>query len=592
MDTLAPVILEADPPNRSLHFEKNRIEIRFDEFVQLNNVRQELVVSPPLEEKPVVRIKKKTMIVDLKSALHENTTYTLNFGEAIADLNQGNVLENYEYVFSTGDYIDSLSVGGSLLYAFDLSVPEDPFMVMLYENLADSAPYREIPTYVGKSNKKGIYRINNLKSDTFRMFALKDANNNFMYDIPEEEIGFLDTLLVLDPAMFEQMLLHQDSLSGTAGKDTLQLQEDNKGAATGEVGPQQGDTTRQKEVSDSALLLSLNPYTVLADLRVFREDNKPQYLKDYNRTSYNKISLIFNRPLLGDIEAEPLNFSPAGPWYIRENHYVGDSVDYWLSDSLVYHRDTLKVVFSYNVTDSVMKLVEKLDTLKFIRSGSGHSRNNKKKDQGEQRDTVLSLTTGVSKGKKQDLYIPLTIEAKAPVAELIRDSIELTYKKDTVYLPQEFEIGRDSFYLRKFRLRTQWKEDVTCRLLILPGAFTDLYGLTNDSLDVTFRTQSSENYGTIILSVSGVENPLVVQLLKDKTETGRELFIEGNGSYRFSYLKPDVYDMKVIFDSNGNGKWDTGDYLGKRQPEKVVYYKGKVEIRANWEKEIIWNLEQ
>ena len=594
MDTLAPVVVEADPPNRSLHFRAKRIEIRFDEFVQLTNTRQELVVSPPLEKQPEVRMKNKTMVVDLGSELHENTTYTLNFGQAIADLNQGNVLENYEYVFSTGDYIDSLSVGGALLHAFDLSAPEDPFMVMLYENLADSAPFREIPTFVGKSNKKGIYRINNLKADTFRMFALKDANNDFMYDIPEEEIGFLDTLLVLDPAMFEKLLSHRDSLSGGSGTDTLQKLE--KPGATTEGAadvPLRDDTAHREVASDSAMLLSLNPYTVLADLRVFREDNKPQYLKDYDRPSYNKISLVFNRPLMGDIGVEPLSFSPAGSWYIREDHTVGDSVDYWLSDSLVYNRDTLLMVFSYEVTDSLMNLVDKLDTLRFIHSSARSSGSDRrKKVRGEQRDTVLLLTTNVNGGRKQDIYIPLTIESKSPVADVLEGDIELTYKEDTVYRPQEFEIVRDSFFLRKFRLRTRWKEDVTCRLLILPGAMTDIYGLVNDSVDVTFRTQSAENYGRIILNVTGVESPLVVQLLREKTETGREVLIKENGTYSFDYLKPDVYNMKVIFDRNGNGKWDTGNYLEKKQPERVIFYKGKVEIRANWEKEIIWNIEQ
>ncbi len=595
-DELPPVVLATRPPNRSLNFNRKRIEIEFDEFIQLKSINQELVVSPPLDKKPVVRMKNKTLVIDLNTELRDSTTYTFNFGQAIADLNEGNVLENFEYVFSTGDYLDSLSVGGSLLYAHNLKAPEEPFMLMLFENLNDSAPYLEIPTYVGKSNKEGIYRINNLKGDTFRMFALKDINNNFMYDIPEEEIGFLDSLLILEPSVFDSLLFISDTLSGSFTDtltDTLEagnLLSDSLLADTTQL--LEGDTATAEMMSDSAWLMSLNPYTVLVDVLVFQEDNIPQYLTDYSRPQYNRISLVFNRPLTHEIKTEPHNFNPDGNWYIREDYFVGDSVDFWLSDSLVYKLDTLLIRLSYYVTDSILNYYERLDTLRFVQSSAPQSGSRRKRDDKEKNDSVLVLRPGISKGEKQDFFRNLVITSPNPVKMLDTGRIELSYKEDTVFYPQKFEIGRDSFFLRKYILYTNWKEDYVYKIFIGPGAMTGIYGLTNDTIDINFRTESSENFGKIMLNLTNVSHPLIVQLLTDKGEPVRQLYTETDGVISFDYIDPSTYRLKIIYDQNSNGKWDTGKYLQKKQPEKVVYYKGSVEVRANWEKELIWILEE
>ena len=587
-DELPPVVVESRPPDRTLNFDKKRIEIEFDEFIQLKNITQELVVSPPLEEKPVVRMKNKTLIIDLNSELLDSTTYTFNFGQAIADLNEGNVLENFEYVFSTGDYLDSLSVGGTLLYAHNLKAPEEPFMVMLFENLNDSAPYLEIPTYVGKSNKEGIYRINNLKADTFRMFALKDMNNNFMYDIPEEEIGFLDSLLILDPSVFDSLLFTSDTLTDTieAGiipsdsllADTLQLLE--------------ADTATAEILSDSAWLMSLNPYTVLVDVLVFQEDNKPQFLTDYSRPQYNKISLVFNRPLAHEIKTEPHNFDPAENWYIREDHFVGDSVDFWLSDSLVYKLDTLLIRLSYYITDSLLNYTEKMDTLRFVKTSAPPSGNRRRREDQKENDTVLVLSPGIRQGGKQDIFRDLVIVAENPVEKVDAGRIILSYQEDTLFHTQNFEFYKDSFFLRKYLLHTIWKEDYTYNLFIGPGAMTGIYGLTHDTIDINFRTESLENYGKIMLNLTNVSHPLLVQLLTEKGEPARQLSADTDGVVSFDYLTPNTYRIKIIYDRNKNGEWDTGTYLEKKQAEKVVYYQGSIEVRANWEKEIIWTLEE
>ena len=202
-----PVVVESEPPNYSTRFEAKKILITFDEFVVLDNVNQELIVSPPMEEKPEVKLRKKTMVVQFEEALKDSTTYTFNFGSAIKDLHEGNKLLNFEYVFSTGDVLDSLSVKGTLKYADDLSEPEEPISIMLYDDLRDSVPLIDIPLYVGRSDDSGVFSVNNLRPDTYKVFALKDGNNNFLFDLPSEEIAFLDTSLIVNAEFARQLLL-------------------------------------------------------------------------------------------------------------------------------------------------------------------------------------------------------------------------------------------------------------------------------------------------------------------------------------------------------------------------------------------------
>jgi len=576
-DETLPVVVKAVPENFSLHFNRKRIEIEFDEFIQLKNINQELVVSPPLEEKPVVRLRNKTLVIDLNSELHPNTTYTFNFGQAISDYNEGNMLENFEFVFSTGDYIDSLAIAGSLYSAFNLKMNEEPVQVLVYENLNDSAPYKEIPTYVGKSNKKGIFRVNNLKADTFRVFALKDANSNFLYDNPEEEIAFLDSFIILDPRQFQRL------------KDTC---------VPGDSNSQIPDTSLLSAVPadtsllepDSTRILTENPYTVLVNLFLFLEDNKPQYLVDKSRIMANKIRLIFNRPLRNEVLFNPMNFSSDNQWFIRENHLRNDTVDFWMTDSLIYKKDTLLMGINYEVTDSMMNLISRTDTFKFVTVIHPEKEKRGKKEVITKEKSGVQVELSIKSRETQNIYQGISLTPFTPVRSMDPQKLHLSYMIDTLSYKQDFTIEKDTFYLRMYIMKTTWQEDMPYTLFIEPGAFNDIYGHTNDTIRIPFRTQTSEHYGRIITRFTNVNMPLIIQLFTTKEVLVREQYLEQDGSIIFSYLEPDSYLLKIIYDQNGNRKWDTGKYLENRQPEKVSYYSGPVEVRANWDKEVLWEL--
>ncbi|NJK86151.1 MAG: hypothetical protein HC906_09450 [Bacteroidales bacterium] len=198
-DVDPPRILMSEPENYSTGFKGKELEITFDEYIQIKGIDKELFISPPLSEKPVTKIRNKTLVVDLNNELIENTTYTLNFGKAIADNNEGNALTNYEFVFSTGDYLDSLSITGKVMNAFNLTPPKEGTFVMLYENLNDTAPLTQIPLYISKTDKSGNFRMNNIKTGNYKIYSLTDENSNMFFDQQKETFAFIDSVIVLDP---------------------------------------------------------------------------------------------------------------------------------------------------------------------------------------------------------------------------------------------------------------------------------------------------------------------------------------------------------------------------------------------------------
>ncbi len=202
-DKKPPVVIKSKPLNGALNFTGDKVEITFDEYIKPEAISEEMVISPPQKERIETTMRGKTLVIDIQDSLWENTTYTLSFGQSIMDLNEGNVLKNYEFIFSTGNYLDSLAVSGTVLQAIDLQPLKEDVHILLYSSLSDSAPYLEVADYVAKATPEGAFLINNIRPATYRLFALQDQNRNLKYDVPEEQIGFLDSLIVLSPDLFE-----------------------------------------------------------------------------------------------------------------------------------------------------------------------------------------------------------------------------------------------------------------------------------------------------------------------------------------------------------------------------------------------------
>lgn len=563
-----PVMIESDPPNYSVRFEAKKIQITFNEYIVLDNVNQQLIVSPPMEEQPEVKLKKKTLIIEFEEELKDSTTYTFNFGVAIKDLHEGNILENFEYVFSTGDLIDSMSVKGTLKYAENLELPDEPVSIMLYSDLRDSVPLTEIPLYIGRSNDSGVFSVNNLRPDIYKVFALKDGNNNFLFDLPTEEIAFLDTTLIVNAQFTRQ--LWGDSVVSSVIPDTL-------------------SADSSLIVPDSLIVKGPDLNSIYIDLMLFAEASQIQYLTDYSRDDRRKLQLVFALPLTDSFSFHSLQ--PEGesaPEFLDYFSPERDSLTLWVKDSLHYNRDSISLAINYTVKDTAEQFVERVDTLIFVYKEK--TSKNKRGKQEETEEDKLAIRTIRNNGN-QDLNRDLSMLLDFPL-ENINDSLVSLYQiPDSVEVPVPFSVEIDTLFPYRATLSASWESDSRYRMVALPGAFSSIYPMQHDTLDVSFKTRDLEFYGQILLSLKKVKGRVLVQLFSGKTLV-EEQVVDSDGQYAFPFLAPREYRFKFIHDMNKNGKWDTGNYMEKLQPEPVELLPVTIEVRSNWDHDVTMILEK
>ena len=570
-DTIPPVLVKSIPPNYSLHFNSKKIRATFDEFIDSKDLQSNFLVSPPLEKKPDVKIINKDLVVSPLENLQPNTTYTLNFGNSIVDYTVGNPIPNFEFVFSTGSYLDSLSIQGRLLDAFTLQPTKDPVLVMLYTNLNDSAPYKELPTSVCRTNKAGWFVLNNLKERKYRIFALKDANSNMKYDLPSELIAFADSVIDLHPTETKDYIADYDT-TGRKEVSKSKLHVKNKPIP-------RPDTTAR----DSLKLMRHKKYGAYQNLYLFAEENLKQYMKEAKRTGHDRIRFVMSRELqkTDSIIIHPVNFSPKGEWLLNEMHMHRDTFEYWITDTALVRQDILKVALAYSITDSVFNYFAKIDTVDLRFTG----KEAKKKKHEVAKAAKLDLTFNVGSGKLLDLNNNVSIEADKPLEKVDPAFISLFKMEDTLKIPVKFSLVRDPQSVRRVILKAKWEDNTAYKLRVLPPAFTSIYGTQPDTIDKPYKSQKADYYGKLIIKLDSVHENIVIQLLQ-KDVLVNQVSTRKNGKMTIDYINPGKYVVKIIYDKNGNGLWDTGNYLRRLQPEKIAFYPDLVEIRSNWDLEI------
>ena len=558
-----PKLLKCDPENYSVKFNKKKIEITFDEFIQLKDFNNEFIISPPTKKKPTTLLKNKTLIVNLPDSLAENTTYTLSFGNAIADNNEGNVLKDFEYVFSTGDELDSMAVAGKVLNAFDLKIDKDPYFLLLHENLSDSAPFKINPTYVGKTNTQGNFIIKNIKEGTYRLYAIKGGSSNYKYTPVTKAIAFNDSLLYLNHVDIKPQPKRQK-------KDTVKLKKP--------VLKDANDTAKVKK--DTVVILP--DYIVFTKLYAFFEKDNKQYIKDSKWIDRRRLRLGFNISQEDEPEIKPVNFK-SEDFFLAEYSPKKDSVSLWIKDSALYKRDTMTLSVEYY---NPYKDKQKIDTIRFsfIEETKNKGKKSKKKKK-ESNVLKFSITNSIINLKEA-----LSIESTYPVVAIDTARIRLIETKDSTDKVKHYQLIRDSLCPRKYYIKYPWDEDLKYKLNIYPGAVSDIYDLGNDTIVNKLTVQKADYYGNIFINFTNVQMSMIVQLLeKDKIIVQK--IVKSGGKVTFDYLQPKTYNIKVIYDSNDNGIWDTGDLLNKIQPEKVFFYNDEIKVRSNWDNEVNWKLE-
>lgn len=548
-DFTAPGVVSSSPANNSIFFDKSRITITFDEFVKLKNPNQQVLISPPLNKKPEYRLRGKSLIIDLQEELMPNTTYTIFFGNAIVDITEENPLANYLYAFSTGDHIDTLAIGGEVVNAFDLK-PREGLFVMLFPPSVDTVPDDSIPMltrpmYVAKTDVNGQFQLRNLRDESYQLFALNDVNNNYLFDQPNEEIAFLDSLI--RPEVLE--LPKQDTARYS---DTLHAHADSL-------------------VHDTLFLQEM--YDRYYQLFMFQQVDSTQRLLGVDAFWPPKFRINYQFP--AEMPGfEVVGDTPDSGWKIEQLNKRRDSLTVWIKDVSL---DTLNIAVADadTILDTVLVAFQKPKE-----TARSH------KDEDEESVKRISIRTN-TRGTTMDLGKPFRLIMGNPLRSWDFSTSQFIAAEDTM-TGAPFRPA-DSIGL-VFELDHELKEGTVYEFIFPDSVFFSIYDLTNDSLQAEFTTAEIRDYGNLILNLETGDYPYVVQLLDEKEKVLRETYITESKKLEWEFIAPGAYLVKAIQDKWRNRRWDAGIYIEKRQPENVYYFPAEIQVRANWDIEESWTL--
>jgi len=573
-DKTPPKVLESSPENFSTQFYSDKVVINFDEYIVLKDFNSEFVSSPVFNEKPDKILRGKSLVLKFdKDSLVPNTTYTLDFGNSIIDYRRGNILEHFQYVFSTGESIDSLHISGHLVLAEDLK-PQEKVWILLYKNFNDSVLRTQRPDFIAKTDVDGYFSINNIAAGTYTMAALKDINSNYLFDLPNEQIAFLDSSFVLSIAKAQ---LDSNKLS----LDTFQLSIDSL------------QNSEQEDTLNNRPSFNVSPTAI--DLFLFEEDFSNLYLSEYKREHKHLLSLAFSEPYDSTLNISIEN-TQEKQWLVEPNS-LKDTFKIWLIDTALAHRDSIEMIIEYYRTDSTQSLVLGKDTLAF--NTKKRLRPRVRKPKLKEQDSIvvpkkyLKLKANFIEQNPFDFYKTLSITSSFPLDSVDISKIEFYEKVDTTYILTEVLIEKDSLKPRQYNIKQTLKEDTDYKVFVAPDAFVDYRHYGNDTLLQMFKTTKLAKYTEIQLKVSGIgEHQVIIQLINASDNILEERVLQSDSALVFSFLKPGNYKFKMIVDTNGNEKWDTGNYDLRIQPEKILFYPEAIPTKANWSHEIVWDLKK
>ena len=536
-----------------MRFEKQDIVLAFDEWVQLKDAFSQVVVSPPLEFRPTIERKKRTVQFqfDEKEMLRDSATYIINFGDAIKDLTEGNVAEMV-FVFSTGDYIDSLSVEGNVADSYTGEAVEE-VLVMLYENLADTAFRTERPFYFSKTDEQGRFKVENMKAGVFKAVALVESNLNYRFDSESEKIAFLDSNVVLKGV--ENTPPKLDSLQSLP--DSLSLPDSTLvDSSTIDSIPslsQSADSLRQTTTRPPSTVRRPPPLS----FRLFQEETR-LFLMDDDAKTYGRVKLAFNRT--------PYNIGVShdsiGQLTYLENKK--DTTIFW------YSMEADKAFNIYVKRDTVIDTVE-------VKNGL--------RDKFYEKAKLAPLEKAPSRLPVLPPAKDFEMAFNHPIFSIDESTVQLL--EDSLKMPIAGIFKIDSIEKRKLNIKAEWKEGLEYEVVFPPNAITDIFGLQNaDTLRREWVMGVEGDFGSLTLRVNNLQpdTAYVIRLLAKNEDVIQTYQTKDTSVFEtnLKFLSPDIYSIEIIEDLDENGRWTTGNYDGKLQPERVQ--KAILEeVRANWE---------
>ena len=576
-DTIPPMVVKESPMNGSLNFDAKRIEIHFDEYIQLDNVQKNVLISPPQQTPPEVKAIGKNVSVVFNEPLQDSTTYTIGFGAAICDYNEKTPLHDYVYSFSTGDVIDSLSISGRVYDAANLD-PISDVLVGIHTNHADSA-LGTIPfTRIARANEEGYFTIHNMRSGIYRLYALNDISRDYLYQ-PGEALAFADSLVRPYTELRE--------VSDTIWRDTLGID------------PATKDTlfTRQIDSVVIAEQIFYLPDTLV--LWYFTENKQRHYFKGVYREEQHAFTLIFSAPqdslptirALRPSEVDSLaNDSSWVDWMdyaLLQSNATYDTMTYWLTDSLAIKQDSIYMEMRYMISDSVYNLIPQTDTVLAVYRRPRMSEKAWENVQRQKRERKLEMKSNAS--SKFEIYDTLHIQSPFPLDSLKTELLHLVHvEEDTIVTPIPFVIHACDSLKQRIQLVANLEPAESYMLTIDSAALYDIYGKCNDSTSYKLKLKSLDEYSSLRVKMTHFDARARMQLLNDKDQVLRELPAVEEGAH-FDYLTPTTYYLRLYIDWNNDGEWTTGDWLQKRQPEPIYYFPSRLKLRANWDFEENFN---
>ncbi len=570
-DELPPRVVATSPAEGATDVSSRHILIGFDEYVVLKNASENVVVSPPQLAAPVIKAQGKRISVQLMDSLVPNATYTIDFSDAISDNNEDNPLGNYTYTFSTGQQIDTLEIAGYVLSATDLE-PVAGILVGLYDNLDDSAFTTKPMLRVARTDSWGHFCIKGVKAGKYRVYALRDQDNNYRFSQKGEELAF--TPEVYTPSW------KPDTRQDTIWRDSLHI---DRIVTTGYT--------------------HFLPDDVV--LRAFTEKQTTRYFVKADRSDEHYFTLFYT---YGDKELpviKGLNFD-AERGLLVEPSLNQDTITYWLRDTALVNSDTLRMAVTHNVCDTAGILRPQTDTLQVLakipyarrmklmaeNKRKWEKEQRKRKERGEAYQTImpdLTLEPDYDVPSELDPDKNPSIIMPVPIAEADTSRIHLYQKIDTLWYRAKYLLGEKPGTPRRYELVGEWEPGAEYSLEMDSAAFTDIYGRAAKAEQFGFTVHKLEDYATLTLSLDGMTGKMcLVQLLSKQGRVLRQV-ADSSGMAKFFYVNPGTYYLRLIVDDNDNGRWDTGDYAAHRQPEQVYYYPKAIECRAKWDIMETWN---
>ena len=570
-DETPPHVVGAMPAEKSTHVSKRNIRINFNEFVKIDNPTQNVVVSPPQLEVPEIKGEGKSINVKLIDKLQPNTTYTIDFSNAISDNNEGNPLGNFTYSFSTGNHIDTLEVAGYVVQAADLE-PVKGILVGLYADLSDTAFKTKPMLRVSRTDSRGHFIIRGVAPGKYRVYALQDADGNYSFNQRSEMLAFNHD--IIEPSF------RPDVRQDTLWRDSLHIES-------------------IAQVSYTHFL----PDNIC--LRAFNEIVTDRHLLKSERPEPNHFTLYYT---YGDSvlpNVRGLNFNTKDAFVVESSAHK-DTVTYWLRDTALVNQDTLKMVVTQNISDSTGVLRQQEDTLTLLAKvpyakrlkdkqkafDEWKKKQDKLKKRGEPYETTMPeepLKLEITPSGDMDPDQNISIVAKEPLKDVDTNHVRLFSHPsgDSLWYKEPYELKRISN--EEFQVKAAWKPGTEYSFEADSTAFETIYGTMSGKLKQGLKVRGEDAYASLIMTISGMQGRhIIAQLLDGQSKIVKQSFTD-NGQAEFYYLKPGKYFMRIIVDANNNKKWDTGNYDTNLQPEEVYYNPDEIECKAKWDLTLTWN---